>query len=780
MTRRYIPQPSAWFVALAAALSAPVAQAADASVSSKTEAPRVDVISTTPLPSLGVAREEFAAPVQSATARDMDRSQALDITDFMNRNLAGVHINDVQNNPVQPDVSYRGFTASPLLGNPQGLSVYMDGVRMNQALGDQVSWDLIPRAAISTITLMPGSNPLFGLNTLGGALSIQTKNGRDYSGTSFQTTYGSNNRRIVEMEHGGSNDKGLDWFVTMNDFRESGWRDASPSKVQQLFGKLGWANARTDIDLTYAYANNRLIGNGLAPVEFLRQRYESIFTKPDVTRNISQFVNLAASHEINHKLLFSGNTYYRRISTGTLNGDANDDFDTTFGLGDCGGNETTCSGLLNRTASLQHNYGLSGQLTFAGDLMGQRNQFIVGAAYDESRIRFGQNSEFGALTASRGVTGSGSFSDEAEVGLKGATRIASVFATDTLSIAEQWHMTLSGRYNRVRVSNHDQLEPEAGPGSLTGAHTFTRFNPAIGLSFTPSAAINPYIGYNEGNRAPSTIELGCADETSPCRLPNSLAGDPPLKQVVTRTVEAGLRGQVGGMRWNAGVFNANNRDDIIFVASQTAGRGFFQNSDTRRRGVELALSGKLGSAVDLGLSYTFVDATFEKAESLPSPSNSSADDDGKIDVRKGDRVPLIPRHQTKLFVDWRAMQNLTVGADVIALSSMVVRGNENHQHQVGDDFLGRGETGSFAVLNLRGSYRLTPRLLLFARINNVFDREYFNAGQLGQRYIDAAGNKSNDEVHTTFFAPGAPRTGWVGVRFDLEPQKKRGAQIDRD
>ena len=89
----------------------------------------------------------------------------------------------MQGNPFQPDLNYRGYTASPLLGTPQGLSVYMDGVRLNQPFGDVVSWDLIPRQAIASMTLMPGSNPLFGLNTLGGALSIQTKDGRDAPGT---------------------------------------------------------------------------------------------------------------------------------------------------------------------------------------------------------------------------------------------------------------------------------------------------------------------------------------------------------------------------------------------------------------------------------------------------------------------------------------------------------------------------------------------------------------------------------------------------------------------
>ena len=113
------------------------------------------------------------APVQTATQLEIARSGALDLADFMNRQFNGVHLNEMQGNPFQPDLNYRGYTASPLLGTPQGVSVYMDGVRQNQPFGDVVSWDLIPRNAISEVTLMPGSNPVFGLNTLGGALSIQ-------------------------------------------------------------------------------------------------------------------------------------------------------------------------------------------------------------------------------------------------------------------------------------------------------------------------------------------------------------------------------------------------------------------------------------------------------------------------------------------------------------------------------------------------------------------------------------------------------------------------------
>ena len=180
------------------------AQSAPAQAPDTPPAFKVEVIETTPLPGLDLRLDQVPAPVQTALAADIEASGALDLSDFLNRRFTGVFVNEMQSNPFQPDVNYRGYTASPLLGTPQGLSVYMDGVRLNQPFGDVVSWDLIPRMAIGSTTLMPGSNPLFGLNTLGGALSIQTKDGRANPGTTVRAIYGSDTRRAVEFEHGGS------------------------------------------------------------------------------------------------------------------------------------------------------------------------------------------------------------------------------------------------------------------------------------------------------------------------------------------------------------------------------------------------------------------------------------------------------------------------------------------------------------------------------------------------------------------------------------------------
>ncbi len=231
--------------------------------------------------------DQIPAPVQTAKSPEILRSNAFELPGFMNRFLGSVYVNDIQGNPFQPDVTYRGYVASPLLGTPQGLSVYMDGVRLNQPFGDVVSWDLIPLTAISSIVLQPGSNPLFGLNTLGGALSIQTKDGRSNPGTTLLGFYGQYNRASLQFESGGAWDNGVDAYATGNLFREDGWRDDSPSRIGQIFAKIGWRDASSSVSLTGAYADNKLTGNGLQEQRFLARDYASVYTKPDDTDNQS-------------------------------------------------------------------------------------------------------------------------------------------------------------------------------------------------------------------------------------------------------------------------------------------------------------------------------------------------------------------------------------------------------------------------------------------------------------------------------------------------------------
>ena len=272
-----------------------------------------------------LAIDQIASPVETANSGDLKNSGALDLADLMNRRLNGVYFNEMQENPFQPDVNYRGYTASPLLGTPEGISVYVDGVRQNQPFGDVVSWDLIPKDAISEIVLVPGSDPLFGLNTLGGALSVTTKSGITHPGISGNVLYGRSGRKEVEGEWGGSKATGFNWFLSGLGFHESGWRTASTSDVRQGFAHLGWRNGKTDLALTMSYAYNTLIGNGLQDYRLLSQNYSSVYSIPDSTANRSPSFNFIARYSFSDALSFSGNVWYRNIRTEAIDANFNDD-----------------------------------------------------------------------------------------------------------------------------------------------------------------------------------------------------------------------------------------------------------------------------------------------------------------------------------------------------------------------------------------------------------------------------------------------------------------------
>ena len=372
-----------------------------------------------------------------------------------------------------------------------------------------------------------------------------------------------------------------------------------------------------------------------------------------------------------------------------------------------------CNGLINRTETSQQNGGAFAQLTLASDVARGRNQFMAGAGYDRSRVGFLQSTELGYLNPDRSVTGVNAFGDgetggeidgepyDTRVDLDGLIQTFSIYATDTITIADAWNITVSGLYNRTTIRNRDALEPGGGSESLDGDHRFSRFNPAAGVTFSPARTLNIYGGYSEGSRAATSIELGCANPEEPCKLPNAMAGDPPLDQVVTRTWEAGARGEHRGVSWSAGLFRSDNRNDILFVMSDQTGFGYFRNfGETRRKGFDLSASRQFGR-LTVGTGYTFLAATYESEETVNGESNSSNDRsedgapglEGAIEIDPGDHIPLIPQHQFKAYAEVQVSSNASLDIDLVAVSSAYARGNENNRHQAD------------------GTYYLGPRLL---------------------------------------------------------------------
>lgn len=820
-----------------AALAALPCLLAAAASQAQTAPQQIEVVGVTPLPGTDGPKEQVPAHVQTARSADIARSQATHLGEFLNLRLGSVHVNDLQGNGFQPDVSFRGYTASPLLGTAQGLSLYLDGIRLNQPFGDVVSWDLVPTTAIASLALMPGSNPLFGLNTLGGALSVQTKDGRRFPGTALTLSGGSHATAQLGFESGGSRGDGQHWFVTGLHRQDDGWRVNSRSQVGQLFGKFGSRVAGTDLTFTAAAAESDLNGNGLQEQRLLASDWHSVYSQPDNTRNRSLMASLAAARELGSGWSLTAQVYARRLKTRTYNGDVNDDAldqavyqpnadeqaalsaagytgfptagetaaNTPFPKWRCVANALLgdepgekCNGLINTSSSTQRQWGMGAQLSSDTPLLGRPNRFVAGWALDVSRVTFAQGSELGYLNADRTITGVGAFGDgvtggvvddepyDTRVDLSARTRTASVFASNTLAIDPRTHLTVAARYNHTRVTNRDAINPGGGTGSLDGDHRFSRLNPAIGLTFAASRSLTLYGGINQGSRTPSAIELGCADPASPCKLPNAMAGDPPLRQVVTTTLEAGARGRWGAAtQWNLGAFRADNRDDILFVADNAAGFGYFKNfGKTRRQGLEAGISTQIDS-VRLAGSFTWLDATFRSTEELNGAGNSSNEEaedgfpgvDGTIDIEPGHRIPLTPRRMLKLSADWAVNGQASLGLDVQAVGGALARGNENNAHAPdGVYYLGAGRSAGFAVVHLRGEWRISRALSLSAKVGNLFDRRYHTAAQLGATAFDAQGrfvarpfpaNANGDRplVGSTFYAPGAPRSFMLTARY---------------
>ena len=716
------------------------------------ETDKVEVVGTTPLPSIGTPINQVPSNVQTGSSKQIDQQQSLDLSEYLDNNLGSVNTSNTVANPYQADVQFRGFTASPLLGTPQGLSVYLDGVRVNEPFGDIVNWDLIPTNAIANINLIPGSNPLFGLNTLGGALAVHTKSGAEFPGYKATVYGGSWARRAFEFEAGGENkEKNIDYYVAGNIFKENGWREHSGSDVKQIFGKVGWQNELSDLDLSIALADTFMEGTQAVPLSALSEPKKA-YTYPDSIGNEMVMLNLKGSHFLTDDKLIAGNMYYRKNRTGGFNSNANS-------LAAADSSNIT-------TDTNQDGYGGVFQLTLLNDLSGHKNQFTAGASADFGRTDFTSDSLEATVIGHETVTDA-SLTPNGTVRLNTKNDYYGLYATDTFSFTDQWHMTLSGRYNVAKIKLAGFSDDNAGTiGDLNGNHRYSRFNPAIGFNYNPNNNLGFYGGYNEGMRAATPVELSCADPATPCQLPNSFAADPDLKKVVAKTWEGGVRGKLDkNVSWNAGAYTTQNDDDIQFIASGIVPtQGFFQNvGKTRRQGLELGLNGKF-DALTLAANYGFVDATYESDFTVGSAANSSKNALDQIQVSKGNRIPGIARHILKLRAAYDVTPAWNLGTNIVMASSQFARGDENNQDV-------NGKVPGYAVVNLDTHYSINNHWKLFGKVNNVFDHDYATFGVLGNNIFTG-----NDEQ---FRSPAAPRAAWVGVTYEFGT-KKSAAAVDAD
>jgi iron complex outermembrane receptor protein len=749
----------------------------------------VTVIGATPTPGSRLDAAKAPYDVHSLSAADLAFDQVPNATEALSRRVGSVNINDNLDDAFQPDLLYRGFEASPVLGTPQGLAVYQNGVRVNEAFGDTVNWDLIPNDAIARLDVV-GTNPVYGLNALGGAVVVGMKNGFDNPGGELELSGGSFAQRSLGLTYGARSEH-LAGFISLRGTDQDGWRMLSSDRVRQIYADVAARTGRLTLDLSYTGANNTLHGESPAPVQELAVSRRLIFTSPQVNTNQLNMVTLNGTYAASSSLSFQSTAYVRDFRQSVQNGNTTDyaacqdPADAGFLCQSDGSTQltSTAGGLIpdlsqggtvpigenDRESLHTFSYGGTFQASSTARLFGFGNQVSIGVAADHAQIDYGSDAVLGVIGPDLVVqpsdfavaTPEGTDFTATPVQLRADNTDVGAFVTDTFDLTQRLSITASGRFNWVRIALHDQLGE-----SLSGTNTYSRFNPAIGAAYQFADGLTAYAGYAEGSRAPTASEIECSDPEAPCLLPSSLSADPPnLKQVVSRTFEAGVRGSRpvgrGRLSFSLGLYRTEVHDDIYAVATSLSA-GYFQNiSATRRQGGELDVSYR-DERLTIYASFAHVAATFDTDLTIPSPSNPFQDENGDIRVQRGDHLPGIPNNRFKVGGEYSVLRGLKVGGDLQWLSSQYYRGDEANL---------LAPLPGYAVLGLHVSYDVTPRLQLFAKLQNVTNGRYATFGELGDPTGVGAPGVPPDAVtngpgvDNRFQSPAAPTAVYGGIKL---------------
>jgi iron complex outermembrane recepter protein len=728
--------------------------------------------------------DKVPSNVQAISASSFEPTKAPDLLQAMERALPGVALSDQTGNQFQLNINYRGFVASPVIGTPQGLAIYQNGVRINEVFGDTINWDFIPQSAINRMTLVP-SNPVYGLNAIGGALSLEMKNGFSYHGVEGDLTTGSYGRFGATTQAGGQNGN-FSGYITADAIDDAGWREFSPSQLRRVYADLGArGDNNTEFHVTFTGADNHFGAIAATPVQLLDQNWASIFTYPQTTENQLAFLTASASWKPTDTLLYQAIAYYRDFHQAHVDGNGTNAQNTgcpdptvlcfpnlngtLSNLVTTTGQTVPASGLLgtgvlgeiDRTWTTTNSFGGSAQAASSAKVFDHDNNFVVGMSLDRGLVQFSTTSELGTISGNPPlVQGSGLFIDQpsgdvAPVGLGAATLYAGLYTTDTFDVTSRLSITAGGRFNFAQINLQDELGNDP---SLTGNHNYSRFNPTIGATYKITPSLTAFGGYSEANRAPTPLELECSDPLRPCLIDNALVGDPNLKQVVSHTFEAGLRGTFnpgkGLLSWTVDAYRALNTDDIINVASPIIGHEFFQNGgNTLRQGIEAVAQYKWDRWTAYG-NFTYVDATFRNSLTLSSPFNPFANAAGEIFVVPGDHLPAIPDFRLKLGAEYQITDPWKLGADLNVIGSQYLVGDESNQNP---------RVPAYWLVNLHSSYKVSKHIELFGLVQNLFDRHYYTYGT----FFDTGTVPYLNLTDPRTFTPGMPFAAYVGIRGTL-------------
>ncbi|MGO9390719.1 TonB-dependent receptor [Rhodoblastus sp.] len=707
-------------------------------------------------------------------AATIARTASPDVADTLKRVVPSVDIQETSGNSFQPDVVFRGFVSSPISGTPQGLAVYQNGVRINESFGDTMNWDMIPTFAIAGMDMIT-NNPAFGLNALGGALNIRMKDGFTFSGGKLDVSGGSFGRIQAGLEYGEQSGN-FALYGALEAAHDNGFRDFGSSTIRRFYGDLGYRIEGNEIHLSLGLADNLFGASGPAPIQLLQEDWSNVYTTPQSAHNEMGMVTLSGKFQLSPSWSLNGSTYVRRYVQSATDGNPtnvqpcanssllcfNDNVTPANGLnGQQLPNNFPANAVLgeiDRTGILTTSAGASVQLSDNEKWFGHTNTLSFGASFDYGTTTFGASAELGTVSPNYVIAGSGIYLgpsgnpvSDGPVDVHSINRYFGVNALDAFEISDKLVVTGGARLNVASIS----LEDELG-GGVTGNDLYVHVNPIIGLTYQITPALQGYASFAQSNRAPTPLELGCANPQQPCILATFLVSDPPLKQVVASTAEAGLRGQNdlpedwGSLGWKLGVFHTVSTNDIMNIPDPfQQGFGYFANvGDTLREGVEAQINYKKGP-VTVHASYAYINATFLDAITLASNS-PSADANGLIYVRPGDQIPLIPRNRAKLGADWDIDAKTRVGADLLFTGPERFQGDSSNQQPL---------LPAYFTVSLNGSYKITNEVEFYGRVENLLNRRYYTYGTYfdTQQLFQAFNNPQS-------VSPAQPLSVYAGLR----------------
>jgi iron complex outermembrane recepter protein len=744
------------------------------------ELPTFDVVATTPLNGgqINVSQSPFA--VWQTGAQDIQTFNDTTLPDTLARSAPGVTVGNVSGNEFEPDLFYRGFDATAVTGTPQGLAVYQNGTRINEAFGDVVNWDFIPANAIDKTTII-AANPIFGLNALGGAVSVTMKNGFNWQGFEADLEGGSFYRAQEEIQYGKQSGN---WsvYAAATQINDGGWRAAEASQLTNFYGDLGYKASGLESHLQLTAANTQFGVAAYTPLQQLQTNWGSVYTIPQTTYNQMAMLQWTGTYAYSSTLNFQAGAYFRQFNQQHVDGNGTDVspcppysclsgtpvHDTLGGIiPDISQGGTLDLGEDDDNQTQSRSVGMSGQVVDKDKIWGHDNSLTVGASLDYGWTHYIGSSQLGTINFvnnSFPLTATPYIIDEPDsflnpIDVRANNTYVGAYGLDTFNATDRLTLTGGARFNFAGISlegTNDAL--------LSGYSDYFHLNPTAGLTYKITPDINFYAGYAMTNRTPTPLELGCASPTDPCIIDNFLSSDPTLKQVVGQTFEVGFRGQNalaalgpqwGKLQWSAGLFRTTLADDIVPVVSTFNGFGYYTNvGTTLRQGAEVSAQWT-DDRWTVYANYTYIDAIYLTTFEEPSPNNPLADANGNIPIPNGTPIAGIPKNTVKVGVDYAVTPNWKVGADMVAASGQVIFGNENGAVP---------QVPGYAVFGLHTSYQYNKQVQLYGYAQNIFDQRYYTSGGLVQTGEFMTGPAiTNPQT----FGPAKPFAIYGGLRITL-------------